>query len=99
MSAYKLNIILQQYSKIQSQLSIANQSDNKQDKVAAQTKIRELQAKQFKTTQGLIKSSIDIIIPAARLDWIPVSDGVVGLAGTLTSFIGIYDTWPGNKAK
>jgi hypothetical protein len=36
-------------------------------------------------------------IPAARLGWLPVSDGTVGLAGTITSCIGIYDTWPAAK--
>ena len=43
---------------------------------------------------GVIKNGTDLIIPAARLGWAPVSDGTVGLAGTLTSLIGIYSTYP-----
>jgi hypothetical protein len=52
------------------------------------------ESKEFKLKQGLVKNSIDLIIPSARLGWLDVSDTVVGLAGTLTSFIGIYDTYP-----
>jgi len=50
-----------------------------------------------KQMMGIIKNAIDIVIPAARLNWLPVSDGTVGLAGTVTSLIGIYDTWPVSK--
>jgi hypothetical protein len=40
-----------------------------------------------------VKNGVDIIIPSARLGWLPVSDGTVGLAGTVTSVIGIVDTY------
>jgi len=33
-------------------------------------------------------------IPSTRLGWLPLSDGTIGLAGTVTSVIGIMDTWP-----
>ena len=46
---------------------------------------------------GVVKNGLDMVIPAARLGWINVSDGTVGIAGSITSAIGIYDTWP--KAK
>jgi hypothetical protein len=47
--------------------------------------IKEFRKKEAKTAQGLIKSTTDLIIPSARLGWLNVSDGVVGLAGTITS--------------
>jgi hypothetical protein len=50
--------------------------------------------KESKALQGIIKNSLDIAIPVQRLGWVDISDGVVGLAGTITSFIGIYDTYP-----
>ncbi|KAJ3367455.1 Peroxisomal membrane protein PMP27 [Kappamyces sp. JEL0680] len=59
--------------------------------------VKDFRKKEEKLTLGLIKNGTDLIIPSARLGWVDVSDGVVGLAGTITSFIGIRDTWPGNK--
>jgi hypothetical protein len=50
--------------------------------------------KEFKLKQGIVKNFLDLWIPVARLDWLPISDLQVGVCGTLTSFIGIYDTWP-----
>lgn len=56
--------------------------------------VDELESKQRKTVQGLVKNAVDLIIPTARLKWIDVSDLAVGLAGTFTSVIGIIDTYP-----
>lgn len=54
------------------------------------------QARQ-KQMMGVVKNGLDMIIPAQRLGWVPVSDGTVGLCGTITSVIGIIDTWPKSK--
>jgi peroxin-11B len=53
--------------------------------------------KEFKLKQGIVKNSIDLVIPCARLGWLDVSDGAVGVAGTITSVIGIKDTFPSKK--
>lgn len=53
--------------------------------------------KRNKQLMGMVKNGVDIIIPCARLGWLPVSDGTVGIAGTITSVIGIVDTWPTAK--
>ncbi|KAI8913629.1 peroxisomal biogenesis factor 11 [Gorgonomyces haynaldii] len=58
---------------------------------------KKFEEKQFKLTQGIVKNSVDLVIPMARLKWVDASDGVVGLAGTVTSVIGILDTWPKKK--
>jgi peroxin-11B len=50
--------------------------------------------KELKLKQGIVKNGIDLIIPSQRLGWVGISDGVVGVAGTITSVIGIYDTYP-----
>ena len=50
--------------------------------------------KRNKQLIAMVKNATDLIIPSARLGWLPVSDGTVGLAGTLTSLIGIKETWP-----
>lgn len=59
--------------------------------------VATLNSNKQKQIQSLIKSSIDILIPSARLDYLPLSDGVVGLAGSVTSVIGMMDTWPKSK--
>jgi len=32
-------------------------------------------------------------VPVAALSWIALDDGVVGLAGTVSSLIGVYSQW------
>ena len=49
--------------------------------------------KEFQTRKKILKSGLDIVVPMQRLGWLNVSDGVVGLCGTITSIMGIYDTW------
>jgi peroxin-11B len=49
--------------------------------------------KEFQTKKKLAKSGLDIIVPMQRLEWLNVSDGWVGFCGTLTSLMGIYDTF------
>lgn len=53
--------------------------------------------KRNKQLMAILKNACDIVIPSARLGWLPVSDGTVGIAGTITSVIGIRDTWPASK--
>ncbi len=35
----------------------------------------------------------DLTVPVAALSWIAFDDGVVGLAGTVSSLIGVYSQW------
>jgi peroxin-11B len=35
----------------------------------------------------------DIIIPAAALGYVELDDGVVGLAGTVSSLVGVWSIW------
>ena len=41
-----------------------------------------------------LQDSLDLIIPGTILEYFPVSQGVVGLAGTITSIIGWNAAWP-----
>lgn len=41
----------------------------------------------------LISDLCDFTTPAAALSWIDFDDGVVGLAGTVSSLIGVYTMW------
>ncbi|CAH0056433.1 unnamed protein product [Clonostachys solani] len=41
----------------------------------------------------LVSDLADLTIPTSGLGWVNLDDGVVGLAGTLSSLIGIYTQW------
>jgi len=60
---------------------------------AAKKELAELNKLQTKNYLDLAKNSVDILLPANRLEYITLSDGTVGLAGTITSLVGFYDQW------
>lgn len=41
----------------------------------------------------LVSDLCDITIPASALGWVALDDGVVGLAGTVSSLLGVYTQW------
>ena len=41
----------------------------------------------------LISDLCDLTVPAATLGYANLDDGIVGLAGTLSSLIGVWATW------
>ncbi|KAK5987756.1 Peroxisomal membrane PMP30A-like protein [Cladobotryum mycophilum] len=41
----------------------------------------------------LISDLADLTVPASALGWVNFDDGVVGLAGTLSSVLGVYNQW------
>lgn len=53
----------------------------------------ELAGEKQKIQKQLLQDSLDIIIPANQLGWIDVGPSVVGLAGSITSLMGMYAQW------
>ena len=41
----------------------------------------------------LISDLCDLTIPSAALGYVNLDDGIVGLAGTVSSLIGLWNTW------
>ncbi|KAI1310622.1 peroxisomal biogenesis factor 11 [Xylaria venustula] len=41
----------------------------------------------------LLSDLCDLTIPTSSLGWVNLDDGIVGLAGTVSSLIGIYNQW------
>ena len=41
----------------------------------------------------LLSDLCDLSIPSSALGWVTLDDGIVGLAGTVSSLIGIYTQW------
>lgn len=45
------------------------------------------------TNLQLISDLCDLTVPAAALGYADLDDGIVGLAGTVSSLIGVWSTW------
>ncbi|KAI9145066.1 peroxisomal biogenesis factor 11 [Paraphysoderma sedebokerense] len=54
---------------------------------------KELRSARNKIVRQLFSESVDILIPANGLGYINVSDGFVGLCGTITGLMGIEAQW------
>lgn len=70
--------------------SKAIQSSSDPEKVVEAKKVdKELNAVKIQ----LISDLCDITIPASTLGWVDLDDGIVGLAGTTSSLLGVWSTW------
>lgn len=45
------------------------------------------------TNLQLISDLCDLTIPSSALGYVNLDDGIVGLAGTVSSLIGVWGTW------
>ncbi|KAF9697809.1 hypothetical protein EKO04_004527 [Ascochyta lentis] len=60
------------------------------EKVVEQKKVlKELQAVKVQ----LLSDLCDVTIPATALGWVQLDDGIVGLAGTTSSLLGVWGQW------
>lgn len=41
----------------------------------------------------LLSDVCDLTIPATALKWVDLDDGIVGLAGTTSSLLGVWGAW------
>jgi peroxin-11B len=41
----------------------------------------------------LLSDLCDITIPSSALGWVDLDDGIVGLAGTTSSLLGVWGQW------
>ena len=41
----------------------------------------------------LLSDLCDLTVPSTALGWVGLDDGIVGLAGTVSSLIGVYSQW------
>ena len=87
---------LQQLVKQEQPIVTAAAANNSATPVA-QRQLAAIQHKKAKHIIDVVKNGTDLIIPAARLGWIDASGQTVGLAGTITSLIGIYQTYPAKE--
>ena len=62
-----------------------------------QRQLAAIQLRKAKHIVDVLKNGTDLVIPAARLGWIDASQQTVGLAGTVTSLIGIWQTYPAKE--
>ena len=88
LALYRLRQLVRQEQAIVSAVGLSNATPLTQRQLVA------LQDKKAKQILAVAKNTTDLIIPAARLGWVSASEQTVGLAGTITSLIGIYQTYP-----
>ena len=49
-----------------------------------------------KHSRDAIQDTIDLLIPLSIIGWLPLSQGQIGLAGSITSLMGAYSIYPEN---
>ncbi|KAH5423793.1 hypothetical protein HBI32_084440 [Parastagonospora nodorum] len=70
------------------QKSVGQSSDP--EKVVETKKVaKEINA----VTVQLLSDFCDIMIPSSALGWVDLDDGIVGLAGTMSSLLGVWGQW------
>ena len=61
---------------------------------ALKKELATLKKEQSKILLETVQDGLDLIIPGSILEYFKVDQGVVGLAGTITSLIGFQAAWP-----
>ena len=54
---------------------------------------KKLERERSATSIQLVSDVADLLVPSAALGFLNLDDGVVGLAGTTSSLIGVWSTW------
>ncbi|KAI8821192.1 peroxisomal biogenesis factor 11-domain-containing protein [Chytriomyces cf. hyalinus JEL632] len=55
--------------------------------------VMRLKKERSQLLRSTLQDSLDVILPVAMLDYIPVESGYLGLIGAATSLIGAYSHW------
>ncbi|KZF21021.1 peroxisomal biogenesis factor 11 [Xylona heveae TC161] len=55
--------------------------------------VKKLERERSATTTQLVSDVCDLTIPASAIGYVNLDDGIVGIAGTISSLIGAYATW------
>lgn len=63
------------------------------DKTALQAQLADQRKQKDAAVMNTVKGVIDFMVPAGRLGWVPLNDGMIGLCGVITSVIAIGEEW------
>jgi peroxin-11B len=86
------NLQAQQQAQLQQKLGPAGGAGGEEkgeEAVQAKKVAREMAAVKVQ----LVSDLCDITIPATALGWVALDDGIVGLAGTVSSLLGVWGQW------
>jgi hypothetical protein len=61
--------------------------------------VHEADGETRQAAKDALQDLVDLIIPLSLMGTIPASPGVVGLAGTFTSILGLTTMWPKQSNK
>lgn len=105
-------IVRRASARLHAQSAAADSADDEDDAGAALApdasarsavagELAALHEEMVKLQLELIRDACDMAIPLARIRWLPfeISDGLVGLLGTISSLIGMYQVRPVSKPK
>ncbi|KAH3681060.1 hypothetical protein WICPIJ_007974 [Wickerhamomyces pijperi] len=73
--------------------SISNVEGNEK----SQDKMKAVQVENYKATRKLVWDSLDFFVVLNNLGFLRNSEGAIGLAGTITSVLGVQDVWGATK--
>ena len=82
------NLQLQQQQQMQTQVK-GGEGEDAEKVLQAKKVAREMAAVKVQ----LVSDLCDITIPATALGWVGLDDGIVGLAGTVSSLLGVWGQW------
>ncbi|KAL1306083.1 hypothetical protein AAFC00_004203 [Neodothiora populina] len=77
------------YALYQSRQQVASQSDDAEKTI----EIKAVQKLQSQTQVQLVSDLCDLTIPLSALGYVSLDDGIVGLAGSLSSLLGVLSQW------
>ncbi|KAI9319421.1 peroxisomal biogenesis factor 11 [Dichotomocladium elegans] len=67
------------------------QDGDKDSEITAQEKALSKQLRA--TSYQLLQDVVDIVIPSGNLGWLPVDEGVIGIAGMITAWMAMKTQW------
>ncbi|KAI8097655.1 peroxisomal biogenesis factor 11 [Halteromyces radiatus] len=67
--------------------------DNEKDDTELKKREMALEKERHSITYQLVQDALDFTIPSSALGWLPLDDGIVGIAGIITSLMCMNTQW------
>jgi len=91
---HKLQLNQAKQQKVQAVLKASGSASSAANLEAARRDLKALAAEQRTLLIDLVRDVLDLALPGSTLEYLKLSPTTVGVAGAVTSAIGIYQNWP-----
>ena len=91
---HKLQLNQTKQQKVQAVLKASGSASSATNLEAARRDFKALAAEQRTLLIDLLRDVLDLALPGSTLEYVKLSPTTVGIAGAITSAIGIYQNWP-----